>query len=107
TVNGGAPITSFSNNLDESTHGIAGLSFTPTAAGVETVNVSGNPAPAKAAIQEFVDKFNNVQKYIDTHTKITSGPNGVVSSGVLASDREVGAIGRSLRSTVFDAVPGM
>ncbi|MEN9469995.1 MAG: hypothetical protein RL630_1728, partial [Verrucomicrobiota bacterium] len=60
TVNGGGNITSRSNTLDESAHGITGLSVTANSIGTETVTVSGDAASTKAALNTFIEKYNAV-----------------------------------------------
>lgn len=107
SVNGGATLTSFSNTFDASAHGIAGLSVTATTETTETMTIGADTAPARTAIEAFVTKFNDVQKYITAQTKITTGADGTVTTAVLAANREVGGMGASLRSLVFDSVPGL
>ena len=106
TINGGPTLTSASNKLDASAHGIAGLSVTVNSESTETITVAANTATMKSSIQNFIAKFNAVESYIDGQTKITS-TNGKVTTALLSDNREVQDWSRSLRSLAFGAVSGM
>jgi flagellar hook-associated protein 2 len=105
-INGGATLTSLSNTLGVDSHGITGLSLAVDTLDTQTIAVSGDTASMRTSIEDFIAKFNDVQSYIDTATKITT-ENGKVTAAVLASNREVQAWASSLRSRVFSAVPGL
>ena len=107
SVDGGATLTSASNTLDSTVHGIAGLSVTATSESTQAVTVSGDTAGMRSKIEDFVSKFNAVQSLIEQQTRITPGSNGHVTAAIFASNHEVGDIGTSLRNKVFDAVPGL
>ena len=100
TVNGGGNITSRSNTLDESSHGITGLSVTANSIGTETVTVSGDAASTKAALNTFIEKYNAVQNAIDKYTKVTVDGTKVTSS-VLSGSRELASISRELRRMLY------
>ena len=100
TVNGGGNITSRSNTLDESAHGITGLSVTANSIGTETVTVSGDAASTKAALDTFIEKYNAVQNAIDKYTKVTVDGTKVTSS-VLSGSRELASISRELRRMLY------
>jgi flagellar hook-associated protein 2 len=100
TVNGGDPISSRSNTLDESAHGITGLSVTANSIGTETVTVSGDAASTKAALNTFIEKYNAVQNAIDKYTKVTVDGTKVTSS-VLSGSRELASISRELRRMLY------
>lgn len=100
TVNGGGNITSRSNTLDESAHGITGLSVTANSIGTETVTVSGDAASTKAALNTFIEKYNAVQNAIDRYTKVTVDGTKVTSS-VLSGSRELATISRELRRMLY------
>ena len=100
TVNGGGNITSRSNTLDESAHGITGLSVTANSIGTETVTVSGDAASTKAALNTFIEKYNAVQNAIDKYTKVTVDGTKV-SSSVLSGSRELASISRELRRMLY------
>jgi flagellar hook-associated protein 2 len=106
TVNGGGNITSRSNTLDESAHGITGLSVnakydaaTPSN-NFQTITVSGDTASTKAALNTFIEKYNTVQNAIDKYTKVTVDGTKV-SSSVLSGSRELATISRELRRMLY------
>lgn len=106
-VNGGSPLRSASNTLDEKAHGIAGLVVTPAASGGSTtVVVERDSASLRSRIDAFVSAFNSLQSYIDNQTRVTS-TNGKVTSATLGDNREVQQWGTQLRAAVFNAVPGL
>jgi flagellar hook-associated protein 2 len=105
-VNGGALLSSASNTLDTAAHGITGLSVTVNSASTQTLQIESDTSSMQTAIQSFVDKFNAVQDFIDTNTKITvSGTN--VTTAVLSDNREVQDWGSKLQSLAFEAVGGL
>jgi flagellar hook-associated protein 2 len=106
TVNGGPTLTSMSNTLDATSHGITGLSVTVNSKSTETISVTGNTDTMKTNIQNFIDAFNTVQTYIDSQTKITS-VNGTVSTSLLSDNHEIQGWSQSLRSLAFGSVSGM
>jgi len=106
TINGGPPLTSTSNKLDASVHGITGLSVTVDSQSTETISVAADTATMKSNIQDFITKFNAAQTYIDNQTAITT-TNGKVSASLLSDNRDVQDWSRSLRSMAFGAVSGM
>jgi len=106
TVNGGPTLTSTSNTLDSSVHGITGLSVTVNTQATQTVTVDSDTASMQTAIQNFLDKFNAVQDSIDTNTKTTVS-SGTVTTSVLSDNREVQTWASKLRSLAFDAVSGV
>jgi flagellar hook-associated protein 2 len=107
SVDGGPTLTSLSNTLDGETHGITGLSVTANSEGTQTINVAGDTAALKSKIEDFISKFNSVQTIIDQQTKITPGSDGKVTAAIFASNHEISDIGSSLRSKVFETVPGL
>jgi flagellar hook-associated protein 2 len=106
TVNGGPTLTSTSNKLDATAHGIAGLSVTVNSESTETISVAADTATMKSKIQDFITKFNAVEKYIDDQTTITT-TNGKVTASLLSTDRDVQDWSSSLRSLAFGAVSGL
>ncbi len=107
TLNGGDTLTSSSNTLDATTHGVAGLSVTVNAVDTQTINVAADTSAMRKAIESFITGYNAVQQFIDNNTKVSSNGKGKVSAAVLASNREIQDWGRSLRHMVFDAVAGL
>ena len=106
TVNGGPTLTSMSNTLDATSHGITGLSVTVNSQSTETINVTGNTDTMKTNIQNFIDAFNTVQSYIDTQTKVTT-LNGTVSTSLLSDNHEIQGWSQSLRALAFGSVSGL
>lgn len=100
SVNGGGNVTSRSNTLDETVHGIIGLRVTANSTGTETVTVGGDSTAAKAALNDFISKYNSVQSTIDRYTRVTVDGNKVTAA-VLASNREVAQISSELRRMLF------
>jgi flagellar hook-associated protein 2 len=60
----------------------------------------------RTAIDDFIAKFNDVQTYIDTATKVTS-KNGKVTAAILSSNHEIQSWASSLRSKVFGSISGL
>ncbi len=106
TVNGGDVLTSASNTLDATVHGITGLSVTVNSQSTQTVKVESDTSSMQTAIQNFIDKFNAVQDFIETNTKTTVSGNSV-STSVLTDNREVQSWASRLRGLAFDAVGGV
>jgi len=106
TVNDGGTLYSRSNTLDSSSHGITGLSLTVKSQGTETITVSADTSGASKAIDTFISKFNDVQDYIDTKTKITT-TDGKVTTAILANNYEVNEYARRLRSYAFTSISGL
>jgi flagellar hook-associated protein 2 len=100
TVNGGPQLSSQTNTLDASSHGITGLSITATSESTETITVGADTGRMRKAIEDFVGKFNALQSYIDDQSKVTTS-NGKVTASLLANNREVQSWSSSLRSMVF------
>jgi flagellar hook-associated protein 2 len=115
TLNGGGDLTSRSNILDETAHGIKGLSVTvnstvdftaPGANDTQTLTVAGDNTAAKDSLNDFITKYNAVQNAIEKYTKITvSGDK--VSSAILAGNRELSVLSRSLRTALYQSGTGI
>jgi flagellar hook-associated protein 2 len=106
-VNGGATLTSASNTLDAATLGIPGLSVTVASETTETVQVGADTKGMRAKLDDFITKFNEVQEYLETATKITADRTGKVTTAILADNREIQEWGRTMRQMAFSAVAGM
>jgi flagellar hook-associated protein 2 len=106
SINGGSTISSASNTLSSAVTGITGLTVQATTAQTQSITVAGNTGAMKTAIQNFIDKYNIVQSYIDTQTS-TSVSNGTVTTSTLSDTREVDSWSSSLRSKVFAGVSGL
>lgn len=107
TLDGGATLTSLSNTLDASSHGIAGLSVTVDSETTQTIAVKSDTASVKTSIQNFLNAFNDVQSFIDSSSKITVDSKGKVTAAALAGNRDVQGWTRELRSNAFAAISGL
>lgn len=107
SVDGGPTMTSHSNSLDEKALGITGLTVSAGSLGTQTITVKADNASMNTAIKDFITKFNAVQSYIDSQTKITKTPDGKVTAALLADNREVQAWSSQLRSMAFGQVDGL
>lgn len=107
TVNGGDTITTTSNTLTSSQHGITGLSIKVDSVGTQTITVAANTTKMKAALQDFIDKFNAVQALIESETAVTTGADGKVVSATLGGNQEVERWGTKLRSLAFQSISGL
>jgi flagellar hook-associated protein 2 len=105
TLNGSATITSRSNTLDASTHGVTGLTVTARGTGSNTVTVGTDTTSAREAIDTFVKKFNTLQSTVDSITKYSTSGN-TVTGATLAGDRDLRDMAHSLRSAIFAVAPG-
>lgn len=106
TVNGGQTLSSTSNTLTDSVHGISGLSVTVNTKAEQTLTVGSDVASMQSYLNKFVDAFNAVQSKIDEDTKITiTGKN--VATSVLTGNREVEGWGTRLRSLAFSSISGL
>ena len=106
TINGGGVLSSRSNILDETAHGIEGLSVTANKIGEQTLTVAGDFTAAKNSLNDFISKYNAVQNAIEKYTKVTV-TGDKVSSAVLAGNRELSTLSRSLRTMLYQAGAGI
>jgi flagellar hook-associated protein 2 len=106
SINGGGTLTSRSNILDETAHGIKGLSVTANKIGEQTLTVAGDYTAAKDSLDDFISKYNAVQNAIEKYTKITV-TGDKVSSAILAGNRELSTLSRSLRTMLYQAGDGV
>ena len=107
TLDGGATLTSLSNTLDATSHGIAGLSVTVNSETTQTIAVKSDTASVKTSIQNFLNAYNDVQSFIESSSKITVDSKGKVSAAALSGNRDIQGWTRELRSTAFAAVSGL
>lgn len=106
SINGGGTISSTSNTLTETVHGVSGLSVTVNTATEQTLQVESDVSSMQTSINNFVDAFNAVQSFIDSNTKITIAGTKVTTS-TLTGNYEIERWGSSLRSMAFGAVSGL
>lgn len=107
TLNGGATLTSTSNTLDATAHGVTGLSLTAGDVGTQTLAVAVDASAMREKIDGFISAFNGVQTFLESSTRVTTDSKGKVTAGTMASNREIQSWGSKLRSLVFAAVPGL
>jgi flagellar hook-associated protein 2 len=107
TINGGATLSSQSNTLTSSTHGIAGLSVTVASEGTQTIDVKADTAAMREKVEGFIDKFNDVQSFLESVTKVTTDSKGKVTAAVLSGNREIQDWAHSLRTIAFGSVSGL
>jgi flagellar capping protein FliD len=84
-------------------HGYKGLNIDVSKASVGdigTFTVSKDTSQAKAAIDKFVEEFNDAQDYIRSLTVVTNDGERV-SSGKFSSNIEISRLGSQLRKVVF------
>ncbi len=107
TLNNGGTLTSTSNTLDGSAHGIAGLNVTASSTGAQTFDVAPDTGAMRTKIDDFIKAFNEVQTFLESSTRVTTDSKGKVTAALLSDNREIQAWGRELRSKAFGAVPGL
>ncbi len=107
TLNGGDVLTSASNTLDDTAHGITGLDVTVDSETTQTIAVAADTGAMRTKIEAFIKDYNDVQSFLDAATKVSTDAKGKVTAAVLASNREIQEWGRSLRSFTFGAVSGL
>ncbi|NDG71665.1 MAG: hypothetical protein EBY32_10270, partial [Proteobacteria bacterium] len=106
SINGGGILTNRSNILDETAHGIKGLSVTANKIGEQTLTVAGDYTAAKDSLNDFISKYNAVQNAIEKYTKVTV-TGDKVSSAILAGNRELATLSRNLRTRLYQAGGGV
>lgn len=104
TLNDGSTLSSASNTLDESAHGIAGLSVTVKTAEAQTITVAPDKSAMRAKIDQFISDFNVFQSFIDLNTKVQTDSKGKVTAAALSGNREIQEWARSLRTMAFAAI---
>ncbi len=107
TVNDGDTITSKSNTLTSTEHGVTGLSIKVDSTTTQTVTVGADTEKMKAAIEDFMEKFNTVQSFIDQETAVSTTADGKVTKSTLGGNQEVERWGTKLRSLAFGAISGL
>lgn len=100
TINGGGSITSTSNTLDATAHGITGLTVTAGNTGAQTVTVASDTTNVRTKLDDVISKYNSIQTAIDNYTKVTVN-GSKVTSGVLAGNRDIAELSSKLRGMVF------
>jgi len=86
--------------------GVSGLSVTANTTDTQTIAVAGNTSGISTGIANFIAAFNTLQTFLDTNTTNTvSGTT--VTPGLLSGNREIQDWGTTLRSKVFNSIPGL
>jgi flagellar hook-associated protein 2 len=105
TVNGNAQVLqSRSNTINGDSSTITGLSLTALKTGDVSVTVGSDTSAVTAALQSFVNDYNNVQSYITTQSASSTDATGKVTAGLLTGDMDAADIASSLRSAGFSPV---
>lgn len=107
TLNGGDLLSSASNTLDATAHGVTGLSVTVDAEATQTITVAADTGSMRAKIESFISDYNSVQQFLETSTKISSDSKGKVTAAVLSGNREIQEWAHSLRTLAFGAISGL
>jgi flagellar hook-associated protein 2 len=107
SINGGGTQVSYSNTASEVTTGIAGLSVTGKKLGTTSVNVDSDRTAIEKGINDFIDQFNKVQAFIETHTSSSTDTFGKVNTGILYGENFAESIASKLRSIVVSEVSGL
>ncbi len=107
TVNGGGTVVSASNSFAASEHGVAGLTVTATSLGAQTISLATDAAGVEADIRTFIARYNDLQRFVDDQTRVTTGTDGRVSAALLADNRELTDIARGVRTIAFAEVSGL
>lgn len=105
-INGGALLLSRTNTLESSVHGITGLSVTVNSMTTQTLQVESDAATMNTAIEGFIEKFNAVQDFIETNSKVTV-TGTTVEAALLADNREIQSWASQLQRKAFDQVSGV
>jgi len=106
TVNDGPTLTSTTNTLDASVHGIGGLSVTVNSKTTQVLEVATDASAMQEAIGTFIDEFNLFQSQVDELTRTTIS-GGTVTTSVLSNNREVDTWAAELRALAFGGVAGL
>ena len=106
TLNGGSTLTSNSNNLTSSSHGIEGLTVTANELGTETVTVSVDNGDAKDKINKFITEYNDLVDYLERNTETSFGDDGEIETAILSDNREMAAVISELRRSLITTGSG-
>ncbi len=106
SIDGGATISSRSNVITESSHGVTGLTITASETGTQTIGISRDSETLKEQINKFISSYNDIQDYILEKTKITVEGDDVKTS-VLSGNSEVYNLDTKLRALVFNQIENL
>lgn len=105
-INDGATLTSASNSLGETAHGISGLNITVDSQATQTLTIAADTSTMRTKVNAFISAYNAVQTFIDDKTRVTS-TDGKVTAAVLSANREVQEWARDLRGLAFKTLSGV
>ena len=106
SIDGGATISSRSNVITGSSHGVTGLTITASETGTQTIGISRDSEALKEQINKFISSYNDIQDYILEKTKITVEGDDVKTS-VLSGNSEVYNLDTKLRALVFNQIENL
>lgn len=106
SIDGGASISSRSNVITESSHGVNGLSITAAEVGTQTIGIARDSEALKEQLNKFISSYNDIQDYILEKTKITVEGDEVKTS-VLSGNSEVYNLDSKLRALAFNQIAGL
>lgn len=95
TINGGAVQT---RNTNEFADAIGGVTLKLLSTGTSTVSVSHDDNTVVSGVQDFIKAFND---------SVTAIRKAVEKGGTLENDTSIRVIENSLRSQIFNTVPGL
>ena len=106
SIDGGATLSSRSNVISESDHGIQSLDITISEIGSQNIGISRDSEALSEQINSFIATFNDIQDYILEETKVTVEETEV-TRGNLAGNREISQLDSQLRSLAFRQIEGL
>ena len=106
SIDGGATLSSRSNVISESDHGIQGLDIVASEIGSQTIGITRDSEALNEQINSFIAAFNDIQDYILEETKVTV-EDTEVTRGNLAGNREISQLDSQLRSLAFSQIEGL
>lgn len=102
TINGGEKVFSQSNVFTDEAHGVTGLTIdvSKKTTGEMSFTVEKDITEAKAAVDKFIEEFNDAQKYINSLVSVTRDGDSV-TAGRFSGSLEISGLGSQLRKMVF------
>ena len=99
-------ISSRSNVISESSHGVNGLTITASETGTQTIGISRDSEALKEQINKFIASYNDIQDFILEKTKITVEGDDVKTS-ILSGNSEVYNLDTKLRALAFNQIENL
>ncbi len=107
TINGGSELQSFTNQIDEESSGLTGITINALTEGKVTLNVNIDEAKIRSAIDSFISDYNSVQSLIDSNTRVETDSDGTVDAAILAGELDASQIASTLRGLANGRVSGI